>query len=261
MSLPEPPNPHDQAWVMARAVELRRTQGLDAATALRIAAAERDNPAQGALFAADPEPEPVPEPAPAPPPPEPEPAPAPPVGLPEPDNEDEDPDNEGWPAGIPPELPLDATLETARDYVMHYKYKPRGCVCPACDRLVKVYARSVSGVMAQWLLDLAVDSARLHEGDMTDFVSRRGVTRGDYSKLRYWGLTANGGYALWRVTGHGISWMRGRSTIAKYAYVLDGEVIGYSDERVSFSDALKVTFDLDEAMDTPEGLPHWMEDA
>lgn len=61
MSLPNPPDPQEQARTLARAAELRRTQGLDRAEALRTAAAEA--PARQASMFDEPPPAP-PEPDP-----------------------------------------------------------------------------------------------------------------------------------------------------------------------------------------------------
>jgi hypothetical protein len=242
VSLPENAGPEQAGRVLARAVELVRTQKLDRREALRIANAEHGNAAaQGMLFGITPEPDPPP------PPPAPE---------PEADAGDFEDDGEA------PELPLTATVEEARAYVERYSRTQAGCRCPACDRLVRTYRRLVNRTGARFLLALARESARLHAGDMTEYVDLRTPPNddlrtpgGDYAKLRYWGLIASGeNPGVWRLTGYGLAWMRDRHHIPKYAVVLDGEVIGYSDERVSFADAMRQAFDLDDAMLAPDGL-------
>lgn len=162
-------------------------------------------------------------------------------------------------------LPSDASVADARAYVQRYGSTKDGCRCPACDRLVKVYRYPVSRSQAQFLIAMAIRSARLHAGSLTGWVDLRSVRGhfsagmrlgGKYAKLRHWGLieASDTERATWRLTTRAVAWMRDETRIARHVFILDNEVVGYSADAVAFSDALRTAFDLDDALRAPEGL-------
>lgn len=168
-------------------------------------------------------------------------------------------------AHAPAPPPPDATIADARAYVRAYAVAQSGCHCPACDRLVRMYRYPISRSQAQFLVALALASARAYDGRLTGYTDLRTVggqfsagmrLGGKYAKLRHWGLIAAhpDQRATWKLTPHAIDWMRGRTLVPKYVYLLDNELHGYSSDMTTFDDALRRPFDLDDALRAPDGL-------
>ena len=155
------------------------------------------------------------------------------------------------------EEPLGRTLADARAEVL--ANREDGIECPCCDQFVKVYRRSITADSAAWLV-LLVNAYRrepryYHVGGL------RGITQatGDRAKLRYWGLIeqrpkcdkADAGKrtsGYWKPTQQGMDYVDGNGTLPRHAYVVDGTVLGYSDERRDLQDCLGNRFDFGKLM-------------
>lgn len=130
-------------------------------------------------------------------------------------------------------------------------HRGQGVRCPACDQLAKVYRRKVTSTAAHALVMLWLNSAH----DFAHLPTVRGANDGEAAKLAYWGLIEEertlrpdgGRSGWWRVTDAGEAFLRGQ-TVAKYALVYDGDVLGYEGPDVSIHDALGTRFDLAELM-------------
>ncbi len=137
----------------------------------------------------------------------------------------------------------------------------QGTHCPCCDRFIKVYRRALSSSMAQWLIYMYKRSALakiplwLHVEK--DFHGISTPSRGDYAKLRYWGLIEampevggsrgrTNGY--WRITKKGEEFVEGRITVPARIHLLDNRVVGWSPKTVTIQDVLGKKFDYNELM-------------
>lgn len=74
---------------------------------------------------------------------------------------------------------------------------------------------------------------------------------GDWAKLAYWGLIeeqakkgkdGNPRAGFWRITGVGVSFIRGELQVPRYAYLYDGKLQKMSAEMTTFKAALKDPF-------------------
>lgn len=127
-----------------------------------------------------------------------------------------------------------------------------GATCPCCAQHVQVYRRRIYKGMARVLLWLVrefeqtADWVVLKDGPLF-----RG---GDNAKLAYWGLvqtrtrrsieTHKRNSGEWMPTGHGMRFAKGGVTVPTYAYVYNGDVLGFSAEQCAISDCLKGDFNL-----------------
>lgn len=105
--------------------------------------------------------------------------------------------------------------------------------CPCCKKTVKEYQRRVHRSMLAALHEL--DKA----GELTsaDILRRRKVRGGrDSAMLAYWGLATLQRNGLWKITHAGKEFLKGRRSIPKYAYVYNGSVTAFSEERIKVSD-------------------------
>lgn len=130
----------------------------------------------------------------------------------------------------------------------------KGATCPCCQQFAKRYRRQIYGAMAAGLIVA-------HQANGRDWFHLRtatGYAGGDHSKLRYWGLIEeepgmrpDGGRAgWWRVTPLGVSFVRGRVTVPKYALIYDNRLqrLDSSHGEVGIRDVLGTRFNYDELM-------------
>ena len=156
------------------------------------------------------------------------------------------------------------TVDAARRYVMRSAMTKDGATCPCCQRLVRTYRYRVSRTQALFLIALARASQAQGTGlqgcvDLRQVGGRFGAgvqLGGKYAKLRFWGLIARDPdhAATWRLTPRGVAYLRGQP-IPAYVYLLDNRHVGNSDTYSTISEALQTAFDLDDALQSPAGLP------
>lgn len=159
-----------------------------------------------------------------------------------------------------PELPGDESVSLAAARRMVYEQRDEGLKCPCCDQNVKVYRITITAGMAQGL----ITHYRLNDMGFAHINATRaanGATDNrQESKLAYWGLFEEevtvkredgGRRGFWRVTPHGVLFLRGELTVPKWLRTYNNEVIEIvQPERVSIHDALGHRFDLREIMST-----------
>lgn len=151
------------------------------------------------------------------------------------------------------------TLEEARDLLQHIVVVEREATdCPCCGRLAKVYQRQINHTMAR---NLAL--AYRKYGVRTPFriaeLNRRGdKDPGNLNLLIHWGLIQkeeptlreDGGKAgWWSVTKLGRAWLRGKTTVQRYAVLYQNELVEMMGETWSVHDAMKKTFNLKDLME------------
>lgn len=135
-----------------------------------------------------------------------------------------------------------------------------GAICPCCDRVAKIYRRSISGAMLADLVTLAQREMEEPSSWVKIGVGGFRPESGDYSKLRWWGLIeqkpevredGSNRCGLWRITDLGIQFVRGQTFVRKYVYEYDGklveeEVNDPGQKLVWFKDVQHARFDFQE---------------
>lgn len=139
-----------------------------------------------------------------------------------------------------------------------------GAHCPTCAQYAKIYDhRNLTGAMAYALILIA--RYKRQEGD--DFChvenylkSLPGIPasiRGDFSKLRHWGLieskkglrddgSPRNGY--YRITDKGLEFVRGEIMVQKYLVLYNKELLGTKGDWITIQDALGKNFNYSELM-------------
>jgi hypothetical protein len=130
--------------------------------------------------------------------------------------------------------------------------------CPCCSRFAKVYKRKINSGMARALIRMyrlpQTPEEWIHLYRDVD-PNRFGGT--DTPILRFWGLVeeneessslAKKSNGLWRLTAAGRLFVRGETTMPKYARLYDNRCLGFAGPRISIRDALGDKFNYDELM-------------
>jgi hypothetical protein len=154
------------------------------------------------------------------------------------------------------------SLNTARAYVL--RNRDDGVQCPCCDQYVKVYKRPINSSMAYALIimdryynDHPVDEWLHVEDYLKRFSGIPAAIRGDFHKLRYWGLieakqdTRDDGSkrnGFYRITEKGRQFVRDRETVPSHVLICNKEVLGFGERVITIKDALGVKFDYNELM-------------
>ncbi|MDD5542857.1 MAG: hypothetical protein PHX83_06750 [Acidobacteriia bacterium] len=127
-----------------------------------------------------------------------------------------------------------------------------GIRCPCCDRLVKSYRRAMNADMARFLILLCREYLAKPPGTFVD-IRTIPVRGGDYAKLTHWGLVeqavnddpAKRSSGLWRPTPRGLRFAQGEATEPSHVVLLDNEVKGFDEGRVTIWEALGTHFDFE----------------
>lgn len=154
------------------------------------------------------------------------------------------------------------SVEDARTHILQHWDK--GVPCPCCGQRVQRYARPITSSMAWGLCNL-YEYFQQHPNERwvhveAFFNSNPDIPfafRGDFAKLRYWGLiemleerredgSKNNGH--WRLTKRGTAFIKGEISVPSHVYVYDGHALGFSDDHITVRDALKNRFDYDALM-------------
>jgi len=131
----------------------------------------------------------------------------------------------------------------------------KGIMCPCCGQYARLYERSLTGATAASLIRLS----KLPLGGYHHFSKFVGVTAGDYSKARYWGLmiekpneadSTKKHSGLWCLTERGLNFVRRAIEIPRKIKLYDGVFYGYVDEDdlVNIEDCLGTRFNYQELM-------------
>jgi len=160
---------------------------------------------------------------------------------------------------LAPAAPSGPTLAQARVNTMRAA-AGAGVRCPCCNQHVKCQPRLLNSIMARVLIALYRADNGTGNSLHLQTVSAHAANHhgGDGAKLRYWGLIetdsrarGDGGKAgFWRITPEGRAFVRGLSTVPKYAVVLDGACLGLEGPQIDIRDALGSDFNYDDLMST-----------
>lgn len=131
-----------------------------------------------------------------------------------------------------------------------------GHECPVCTQLAKVYQRKLHATMAATAIKL------YRAGGDREFIhtpSLPGDTH-EASQLAWWGLAVeelafrpdDGRAGFWKLTEHGVAFVRGQATIPKYARVYDHRCLSTVGDPTTIREALGDRFDYGELMGADE---------
>lgn len=137
------------------------------------------------------------------------------------------------------------------------KARDKGAVCPCCGRFGKVYKRKLHSAMIAVLVLMYrfQNLGFTHVHTLINATTSPAVAaalRGDFAKLRYWGLieesTAEAENGKWRITGKGAQFVEGAILLSKYVWVYNSQALGFTGELSSVYDALGDKFSYGELM-------------
>ena len=140
--------------------------------------------------------------------------------------------------------------------------RQQGSTCPCCGRFGKVYKRKLhsSMVAVLVLLNRFQNLGYTHVHTLINATTSPAVAaaiRGDFAKLRYWGLIEEGHEVVrgshvsngkWRITEAGVRFCEGSLTVQKYVWVYNSAHLGFHGEHISVYDALGDAFQYAELM-------------
>lgn len=152
-------------------------------------------------------------------------------------------------------------FETARnDFIGQLE---KGTVCPCCNRFDKVYPRKLNSSMA-WVLLIMYDFYKKEknlrkwlkvESYLKDLPNVPTSLRGDFPKLRYWGLIIQNPNeiegvktGLYKITERGINFCENRIKVSKVAFVHNKIVKSFSEEQIDIVEALGDRFSYKELL-------------
>ena len=159
------------------------------------------------------------------------------------------------------------TLEEAKKWLRARFGK--GATCPCCNQFVKCYKRPMNKSMAYVLLLMEchfrgdVIEEWLHVPSyiaemVSDNPRRAAAVRGDWAKLKFWGLieekpevrsdgSPRVGY--WKLTSLGRQFARRQVKVPSHVYIYNGEPLQRAvEEQITIDDALGTEFNYDEIM-------------
>ena len=148
----------------------------------------------------------------------------------------------------------DNTIEEAKHYLRANWEK--GCKCPTCGQMVKLYKRKLHTVMALMLVKLyKLDHQKAGYYHAKDFVITKTGTN-DFSKLRYWGLivskdnddTKKRASGIWAITDKGRQFVRGEISVPEKVLIFDSKYFGYDGDQIKIDRAIGAEFDYGELM-------------
>jgi len=145
------------------------------------------------------------------------------------------------------------TVGEAKDFL--HNHWEDGCKCPACSQYVKLYKRKITSAMAYGLVLLYnhIKETKPRPVHIEDFFKEKNCpssVRGDFAKLRWWGLIDRhdekpGFYSL---TPKGQFFVNGTVEVPRYCMIFNNKCYGFSNERTDIDRALGDEFSYSELM-------------
>jgi hypothetical protein len=151
------------------------------------------------------------------------------------------------------------TIKEAKQF-LKANYK-EGTKCPCCGQSVKLYKRTITSAMAWGLIIFDKKSLTndfYHaENIFKDVDGLPSSIRGDFPKLRFWGLIEkyegdrddgsprNG---LYRITSKGKSFVRNRYSVPRHAYTYNNKLRKIEGDDITIKDALSNKFNYNQLM-------------
>lgn len=131
----------------------------------------------------------------------------------------------------------------------------KGATCPCCQQHVQLYRRPITSAMAAGLILMYHfrKNAFTHVEDFFKKIKCPSSIRGDFSKLRYWGLIEEnteeeGQEGFYRVTAKGREFVRCEIKVESHIQLYNDKFYGFVGNYVDIRDCLKTKFDYEKLM-------------
>lgn len=147
---------------------------------------------------------------------------------------------------------LNSSLGDVKDYLRENSKK--GCNCPACDRFVKIYHRTLNAGIAVNLFgfykaEKEAPGQYIHVYE--NMKAGEKLFNMEYAKLAYWKLIEKKPHTpgekkssgFWRITNKGMDFANDLITVPTKAEIYDDRVVGFSEEHINITKALGKKFD------------------
>jgi hypothetical protein len=153
------------------------------------------------------------------------------------------------------------TIAQAKQYLADNN--KTGVKCPCCDRLVKVYNRTITSAMAYGLILMHKkgDNDFFHmEEYLKSIPNTPSSLRGDVPKLRFWGMIqrmdekredGNPNNGFYKVTDQGRMFCKGEIKVISNLLIYQDKVIGHEGSMTTIQEALGNKFYYNELMGYP----------
>ncbi len=152
---------------------------------------------------------------------------------------------------IQSKLPPDSTIYQAKEFLRDNAVK--GAECPCCRQRVQIYARALTSGMAAGLIIFYHNRGKgwLHAEKTFKESSCNQSIRGDFPKLRFWGLieakeenreddSDRNGY--YRITEKGIQFVLGHLSVPRSVFIYNNAFRGFDSLETDVKKALGVKF-------------------
>jgi hypothetical protein len=146
------------------------------------------------------------------------------------------------------------SIKEAKEYLRE-NYK-KGCKCPCCDQVVRLYKRKLNSGMAITLIQMHKHSNNFFH--VKDMLREKGLHNGhDWSLLKYWGLiqeldvlpgSTKKSSGQYRVTEKGVDFVYGRINLPKHILIYNKRFQGFSDEETTIKESLGDDFNYYELL-------------
>lgn len=138
----------------------------------------------------------------------------------------------------------------------------KGVECPCCKQHVQIYTRPLTSSMVVALIifyqSKNVDADDFgHAEDILKESKANSSIRGDFPKLRFWGLIepksgekndGNKNNGLYKVTEKGEQFVQKLITVPATATIYNNTCIGFSEKQINIEEALKNKFNYNKLM-------------
>lgn len=145
------------------------------------------------------------------------------------------------------------TLEEAQELLGEKLAAGAVVTCPCCERVAKVYKRTIHKTMAASLIRLYKECGR----DWCRPIDVVGKDSPDLVKTRWWGLMeaqegrredGSDRVGVWRITSVGEDFIKMKLTVPKYSHVYDNRMLRNSGKFVSIKECLGEKFNYSDLM-------------
>lgn len=145
--------------------------------------------------------------------------------------------------------------------------RDEGVECPCCEQFVKVYKRPINAAMSYALILIDHYFSRpahdewLHVPQFLAVqklpASTLASIRGDWAKLKYWGLLeemqalrddGSNRVGFWKITEKGRQFVQRHVVVPKYAHLLNNQFLCFEGPEIGIEDSLGVRFNYNELM-------------
>ena len=148
-------------------------------------------------------------------------------------------------------MPQAITIDDAKKELR--KNLAKGTQCPCCNLFVKMYKRPITSAMAWGLImfyksNTAKDEF-LHAEDFFKIRECPSSIRGDFSKLRFWGLIqAHDVKGYYKITPKGMDFVESKIKVPARVHLYNDKVYGWDEKQVGIDTCLKKKFDYNKLM-------------